>query len=144
MSPEDAVGFLTENRCGHLGINGANGYPYVVPVNYVYSQGCILIHGALTGQKVDDIKQDPRVCFEVSSDDGIVGEGRACNYSTHYRSVIAFGRARLAEGEDKLTGLRELAGGLTGLDTSSVTSASAERVALIVVAIEHLTGKRDQ
>ena len=98
---------LKEARVGRLGTS-RNAMPYVVPVSYVYENGKIIIHGAKQGKKMDDIKVNPQVCFEVDISEIIVSDN-PCNYSYRYRSVIANGTAKILDNPiEKLEGLRLL------------------------------------
>ena len=58
---------LRNSRRGVLAVNGDEGYPFAVPVNYYYddAQGKIFIHGGKAGHKVDALKRDDKVCFTV-------------------------------------------------------------------------------
>lgn len=98
---------LLENQVGRLGTS-RDGIPYVVPMNYAYRDGRILLHSHRDGKKVQDIRLNPRVCFEVDSGEMITGDS-PCSYSWRYRSVIATGTARLVEEpEQRLTALRAI------------------------------------
>ncbi len=94
MSAEEIADFLSEKVCGVICLNGEDGFPYGVPVNYVMMDGSIYIHGSKRGDKVDAIARDPRCCFTVVEDGGfeITGEN-ACNTTTVFRSVIVRGNA---------------------------------------------------
>ncbi|MGC9194555.1 MAG: pyridoxamine 5'-phosphate oxidase family protein [Syntrophobacteraceae bacterium] len=89
---------LTEGLWGTLSLNGKDGYPYGVPLNYVYAAGSILIHCALEGDKIERIRRDNRVSFCV------VGKANPLpdKFSTDYASAIVFGRAHLVADEEKL------------------------------------------
>ncbi len=85
---------LRECDVGSLATVCSDGSPYVVTVNYVYHEGRIYFHCALTGKKLDNIAHDERVCFEVHVMERIVRAPRAIDFGTRYRSVIVHGRAR--------------------------------------------------
>ena len=98
---------LHEAKVGRLGTS-RDDTPYVVPVSYVYDNGRFIIHGAKQGKKMEDISVNPRVCFEVDTNE-IIPSDDPCNYSYGYRSVIANGMAKiLGDPNDKLEGLRLL------------------------------------
>ena len=58
---------LISNRRGILAMNGDNGYPYAIPINYFYDNETqkIYFHGAKAGHKVDALKASDKVCFTV-------------------------------------------------------------------------------
>ncbi len=64
---------LTSNRRGILAMNGDNGYPYAIPINYFYDNETqkIYFHGAKAGHKVDALKVSDKVCFTVYGDEHI-------------------------------------------------------------------------
>ena len=67
MDIDAAKELLQCSRRGVLAVNGDDGYPYAVPVNYFYDSdaGKIYFHGARTGHKVDALKASDKVCFTV-------------------------------------------------------------------------------
>jgi len=77
--------------------------PYVVPVCFGYEKGALYVHGALAGRKIDVLKKNNRVCFEMDEDVEIRGAEKACKFSLKYRSVIGTGKARFLEKDDEKT-----------------------------------------
>lgn len=84
---------LARNTNGILGLNGDDGFPYTVPLSYVYYNGKIYFHCARAGYKLDCLRRDPKVSFTIVDQDVIVSE----KYTSYFRSVIAFGRAAVIE-----------------------------------------------
>ena len=97
LSREACEQILKENTSGVLAVSGNDGYPYAVPLSYVYEDGVIYFHGAPAGHKIDAIAADGKVSFCVVSQDEIHPE----KYTTYYRSVIAFGKAQVFTDEDE-------------------------------------------
>lgn len=64
---------------------------YIVPVNYAYSDGCIYIHSAGKGRKIEVLKDNPNVSFEITHTAEIIRGEKACNWTTRYRSVMGKG-----------------------------------------------------
>ncbi|MDA8126716.1 MAG: pyridoxamine 5'-phosphate oxidase family protein [Deltaproteobacteria bacterium] len=95
---------------GRLGTIGRDGYPMVKPLNFVYREKRIYFHSALSGEKIESILQDGRVCFEVDRPLLYVkSRGIPCNADYLYQSVIIRGRACVvAAGQEKITALRAL------------------------------------
>ena len=72
--------------------------PYVVPMNFAYMNNCLYLHSAKEGKKIDIIRQNPNVCFEVEEDTELVKGGAvACRWGMKFKSVIGFGTASLIE-----------------------------------------------
>jgi nitroimidazol reductase NimA-like FMN-containing flavoprotein (pyridoxamine 5'-phosphate oxidase superfamily) len=137
---------------GRMATVGRDGYPYITPVNFVYDQGCIYFHCALTGEKLDNIARDPRVCFEVDIplayiDLGLNPSGGACKLHQFYHCVIIRGEARvLPDGPEKAAALNALvARHEPGRTFPPVTADMAACKACAVVAIkpQRMTGKSD-
>ena len=89
---------LSSTNIGRLATNGGDGYPYITPVNFVSLEGNIYFHCAPKGEKLDNIEQDPRVCFEVDVplaylDVGIDPKSPICHLHQFYHCVIIRGTA---------------------------------------------------
>jgi hypothetical protein len=101
---------LEETMVGRVATNGGDGYPMIKPLNFVYTEGRIYFHSALEGEKMDDLRRDSRVCFEIDIPLRYVEAGEnPCSASFRYRSVIARGRATLVDNDaERLSALRLL------------------------------------
>ena len=143
MPDGEARDVLEKGTSGVLGVIGDGGYPYTVPLSYVYDgEGTIYFHCARSGHKVDAIERDPRVSFCVVDTDDVVQS----EYTTYYRSVVAFGHARIIEDPDeKMAALRVLGekynpGQEAALDAE--VAKGFDRLHMVAIDIEHLTGKQ--
>lgn len=143
ISDEEAKSLLAEGHRAVLAVNGDDGYPFALPVNYLYDEaaGRIYFHGAKSGHKVDALKRSDKVCFTVWGNEHHV-EGE---WAPYVQSTIAFGRCRLVD-DPELTRarVRELA--LKYYPTvEEVDDTIAKEIAgvqLYEIEIEHLTGKQ--
>jgi len=80
--------------------------PYVVPMNFGYRDGVIYCHTGPGGKKMDILRRNPLVCFEVDTDHAFIRGEQACQWSMKFRSVVGYGRAELAETDaEKRAGL---------------------------------------
>lgn len=140
LSREAAIEILERNTAGVLAVFGDEDYPYAVPLSYVYADSKIYFHCAKVGHKIDGILKSDKVSFCVIDQDLVVPE----EYTTYYRSVIVFGRAKILEGEAKRVPLEKL-GDKYHPDHMEQTRRTVERsfqnVCLVELTIEHLTGK---
>ena len=120
---------------------GDGGYPYTVPLSYVYADGAIIFHSAVQGHKVDAIKRDSRCSFCVIEQDEI----RPAEFTTYFRSVIVFGRIHILEDADeKVQALRLLGRRYSPDDEPGLQheiDKSMHHVLLLRLDIEHLSGK---
>ena len=140
LTAEETAEILKRNTSGVLSLNGDDGYPYGVPLSYVYLDSKLYFHCAGAGHKLDSILKDDKVSFCVIDQDQVVGE----EYTTYFRSVIAFGRARVLEGAEKLRPLVELCekyypGHLE--QTRQKAEHALKNVSIVEVTIEYMTGK---
>lgn len=139
-------GLLAQCAVGRLGTVGADGYPMVKPLNFVYHEGRIYFHSAREGEKIEDIGRDERVCFEVDLPLAFVrGEGSPCKADYRYQSVICTGRARLVEdSQEKLGALKALMekyqpeGGYGDFPGEKVALTAVIRIDILT-----MTGKQD-
>ncbi len=139
-------GLLNACQVGRLGTVGADGYPMVKPLNFVYHGGCIFFHTAKEGEKIEDIRRDNRVCFELDMPIAYVrGRENPCRAEYLYRSVIIKGRARIIEDRDeKIFGLKCLMekyqpGGGYG----EFLEEKLQITGLVRIDIEEISGKED-
>ena len=98
LSNREAVRILEEGKTGILAVISENGYPYTVPLNYVYYDGKIYFHSAKSGHKIDAIRDCEKVSFCVISKDDVIKE----KLTTAYESAIVFGRARILTQEQEI------------------------------------------
>lgn len=120
----------------------ADNQPYIVPVNFGYDGKAIYFHSALEGQKIDMLKSNNRVCFQMDVDYELRTNDIACTWSTKYRSVIGFGKAAIVQDIEKKKKaldiiMRHYAEGIFPYMDSEVN-----KMAIIRIDIEQLTGKK--
>ena len=141
VSREECVKILTEEKRAVLAVNGDNGYPYAVPVNFYYDSETdkIYFHCAKAGHKLDAMLADDKVCFTVYNT-GYQKE----DWSYHVTSVIVFGRAKVmtdeAEMREKIKkfGMKYYP---TEQEVDEEIRKDFARVNFVEITIEHMTGK---
>lgn len=134
---------LLAAQVGVLALNGTDGAPYALPVNFLYQDGSIYIHSCLSGHKLDCLAADPRACFTAWVEDGLRLGEQACDCAMHYRSVVARGTVRLLS--DELRKSLILAALTSRYSDRLYAPPKPGRVAatnVLELQIEHLTGKR--
>ena len=143
LSPEECIQVLKTEKRGVLSVIGDNGYPYGMPMNHWYSEddGKLYFHSAKNGHKIDAVKKYEKASFCVIDRDQIVPE----KFTTHYRSVIAFGKVRLIEDvEDMRSIATALAMKYSGDFAEQIPdefNAYVNNLAIIEMTIEHMTAK---
>lgn len=143
LSAEECVEVLNRGTAGVLAVLGDEGYPYAVPLSYVYQGNKIFFHSAAAGHKLDAIAANEKVSFCVIDKDEVVPD----EYTTYFRSVIVFGKARiLKEDEEKQNALALLAKRYAPHHEQShrqqVISKEFSAVCMIELAIAHMSGKQ--
>ena len=101
LSEQQVQELLNSEQVGRLATTGSDGYPYIIPVHYTYMGGCIYIHGLGAGEKIDNIRANSKVCFEVDRMQGLLHGDEPCDTNTLYESVIIRGDASLVEAVEK-------------------------------------------
>lgn len=97
LPKERNAAILYAGTSGVLALDGDDGYPYAVPISYVYDGKKIYFHCAKTGHKLDAIRRNAKASFCVVDQDQIVPE----EYTTYFRSVVVFGQIRILENENE-------------------------------------------
>ena len=142
ISPEESTAILMRGTSGVLAVQGDNGYPYAVPISYAYYGTHIYFHCAKAGHKLDAVKRDNKVSFCVIDKDEVIPE----EYTSYFRSVIAFGTIRIIENEqEKREAIEKLALKYALTDTADHRNTSIDKewesLCMLEMTIEHLTGK---
>ena len=141
LPQETAVEILNRNTSGTLALSGDDDYPYAVPISYVYVEGKLYFHSAKAGHKIDAIKKHEKVSFCVIDQDQVVPE----KYTTYYRSVIAFGKARLVEDMDEMRRIATVLAMKYSADfkdgISKEIDSSIRNMAIVEMTIDHMTAK---
>ena len=141
-SKEETEAIYSKCSTGVLAVNGEGGYPYAVPVNFVYHGGKIYFHCAPEGHKLDALKANPKVCFTAVAADDIL----EATYSTRYESAIAFGTAAIVtddmERREAFLALTKKYAPSRPAKEIADKIGHCEKALIIGVTIEHMTGKR--
>jgi len=126
----------------HLGLVDGD-RPYVVPMNFAYHEGAIYLHCASQGRKLDIIRKNSNVCFEMELTPGTIIENgdQPCDWGTKFRSVIGNGKAVLLESpEEKIAALNIFMGRFSDVKFT-FPEHEVLAVAVIRIDIEEMTGK---
>ncbi|MCL1808723.1 MAG: pyridoxamine 5'-phosphate oxidase family protein [Clostridiales bacterium] len=146
---DEIVRLLEDNKICHLAMC-AGEQPYVVPMLYAYEGGSMYFHCAEVGQKLDMIRANPNVCFEVQAsqtEEVIENSGKPCYWGISYESVIGFGKAEiLGDRETKIKVYNLIVGKMKppGYVHSEemYTEKKIKGTFIIKVKIDSMTGKK--
>ncbi len=145
IGQEAARRLLQCARRGVLAVNGDDGYPYAVPVNYLYDAeaGEIYFHGARVGHKADAVRANDKVCFTVYGNETVKEEA----WAPFVQSVVVFGRCRLLkDGPEAMALLKRFAMKYYPDEqlADREIARSGKAAQIFVIEIEHLSGKEVQ
>lgn len=117
--------------------------PYIVPVNYGYRNGSLFIHSAPEGKKIELLKKQNQVCFEVEDAAEILKGERACSWTTRYRSVIGYGILEiLSDALSKQQGLEVIMAQHGAPDQIEFDPGNMDRMVILKLTITSMTGKK--
>ena len=139
---QDCVEILKNEKRGVLSVIGDEGYPYTVPMDFLYEEeeNTVYFHCAKEGHKIDSIHNCDKVCF-TTWNTGFQKDG---DWAWNVTSVVVFGHAELVE-DDKLTYDKTRKIGLKYYQTTEEVDEEMERdisrVQLVALHIDHMTGK---
>ena len=141
LSEADTIAMLQSCSSGVLAVQGDDDYPYAVPLSFAYEEGRLFFHSAKAGHKIDAIERDAKVSFCVIDADDVVQS----TFTTHFRSAIVFGRARVLTDDDEKRHALECLARKYSPDYLEAAGPEIERewkrVCAIELTIEHMTGK---
>lgn len=145
ISLTSAKALLSKERRGVLAVNGDDGYPYGMPINYIYSEedGRIYFHGSRAGHKVDSIKKSDKVCFTVYGNETIKDEP----WAPYVQSAVVFGRCTLVTDQDRAIELCRKFANKYYPDPALVEeelAISGRAVQMFEIEVEYISGKEVQ
>ena len=146
ISLQAAQQLLREARRGVLAVNGDDGYPYAIPINYLYDEETqvIIFHGSKVGHKVDALKRSDKVCFTVYGNETVETDEA---WAPFLESAVVFGRCHLVadRGEsDALCKKFAMKYYPTEKMVDDEVATSGKAVRMFRIEIEHISGKRVQ
>jgi len=137
---EEIEKILMQSHVCHLAMVDED-KPYLVPMNFGYSDGCLFFHCAKQGRKIDLIKKNPNICFEVDELIRFKKAQIACDWGVEFKSVIGSGKAQfLEDSKEKKNALNIIMSHYS--DRSfEYPDEMLEKTLVIKVVIDEMTGK---
>jgi hypothetical protein len=111
LTQEQIEALFKRAEVGRIATLNKDGYPYVLPMHFVYDNTKIYLHGLPKGQKIDNIKANPKVCFEIDEMISLISEGIEDPYdvNTEFNSIILYGTASIVDDfDEKRVGLSKI------------------------------------
>lgn len=121
-------------------------YPYVVPVNFAYRDTPqaveVYFHGANEGKKIDLIKKEGKVAFNMHCDTRVVIGKTICGSTREYESVSGAGKVEiLTDDKEKELGLRLIVAHLGDNRQDEFDASRFARIAVCRLTVQHVCGK---
>lgn len=145
LNIEEAKNLLKKERRGVLSLNGDDGYPYGIPINYLYveEENIIIFHGSKQGHKVDSLTKSNKACFTVYGNVVFKEE----KWAPYVQSVICFGRCKLITDQNDIIRLAKIFASKYYPNDELIDKEiekSIKALQMYVIEIEHLSGKQIQ
>lgn len=119
------------------------GKPYIVPMNFGYRDRCLYLHAAHEGLKMDIIKKNPNVCFEMDVDTVLVPGEIGCKWTMHYKSIVGSGVAEIiTDTKEKSDALDIIMDQYCGGQKFDFLPKVLDMMSIIKVPVDELTGKK--
>lgn len=138
MDDISTIEVLNTSEVGVLSTMGENGYPYGIALNYIFHDDKIYFHCAKEGHKLDNINYHDKVSFTVYKDVNVIGEA----LTTHYKSVVVFGKAKIIESNQEI--LLLLINKYANIDNDLARKMIEKEInvtGLVEIEIQHISGK---
>ena len=145
MTKDNIYNCLRQCSVVRIGINDKE-YPYIVPMNFGYENASgkdvLYMHCALEGKKLDLMKINPKVGFEMDIDYGITHQDNPSECSTNYASIIGTGVLEEVESySEKITALSVLMKSLTDKEVQVFDKRIVDKTTILKLNIKNMTGK---
>ena len=133
---------LTGSDICRIAINGEV-YPYIVPMNFGYSDNALYFHSAAAGEKMDLIRKNNKVCFEIEYAGDVIRNEDPCKWATRYLSVIGCGEIEIiTDTNDKKRGLDIIMNHYGKTTGNEYNNSQVNNLLILKLTINDLTAKR--
>jgi len=138
--------FLKNNRVVRLAFN-TDSAPYIVPMNYgfEYNDGelVLFLHCATQGRKIELIKKDPYIGFEIDATINTVTADVACRFSIKYESVIGTGHICITDDAEKVNCLNKIMLQFSGKEKWEYDEKFLKRTSTLKLIVDDFTMKKN-
>lgn len=117
--------------------------PYIVPMNFAYHDQCLYLHSAREGRKIEILKKNKQICFEIEQQTELVKSDDPCKWSMRYLSIIGFGRAFLIDDIlAKKASLDIIMQKYSSQQSFEYPDNALNKILIIKIEIDEMTGKK--
>ena len=121
-------------------------YPYIVPMNYGVHKSeesfTLYVHCAKVGTKIDLIKKNPNVSFEINGGHELVLDPVSCDCTMKYESICGSGVVRFAKDFEKLDGLTHIMNHYNPGGIHDFHEKWVNAVEVLIIEVKKITGKK--
>jgi len=133
---------LKEALVCHLGMFDGK-TPYIVPMNFGYRDNTLYFHSALVGRKIDILKKNPNVCFEIDIPGKTINSEKACNWSMTFQSIMGEGKIQFIDEEtDKINALNIIMAHYSDKKEWDFNKKMMEKTLVFIVNISSISIKK--
>jgi len=120
-----------------------NDIPYIVPLNFGYKNNVFYFHCAKEGKKIDIIKKNNNVAFEIDIDDELIKNEIACKFTMDYRSIIGSGIATIIKNnQEKIEGLNIIMKHYSGMKEFKYSEKAIDMIFVVKIEVLEMVGKQ--
>ena len=119
-----------------------NDHPYIVPLCFGYKDNTLYFHSAGEGKKLDILRKNNNVCFEIDVDYDVIRVDKACKWGLRYQSVIGFGKAVFVNDVESKRRAFDIIMQNYSDGSFEYSSEAIKNAVIIKVEIEGMTGKK--
>ena len=141
LDREEMESIINKADVCRLGLSVDNN-PYIVPLNFGYRDNCFYFHTPKVGKKIDMIKINNRVCFELDIDHEMVRAENPCDWTMKFRSVIGYGRASLLDDSEERRRALDIIVEHNSGKANEYNEKLVDHLSIIKVQVESMTGKK--
>jgi nitroimidazol reductase NimA-like FMN-containing flavoprotein (pyridoxamine 5'-phosphate oxidase superfamily) len=116
--------------------------PYIVPLNYGYKHNYIYFHSASGGRKIDLLKVNNKVCFEITYFQEIIKKELSCEWATKYRSIIGYGTIEMVNDIDEIKSGLDIIMAHYGSTGNTYEEKNLQRIILLKLNIQSISAKQ--
>jgi nitroimidazol reductase NimA-like FMN-containing flavoprotein (pyridoxamine 5'-phosphate oxidase superfamily) len=119
-----------------------NDIPYIIPMNFGYKDNCLFFHSAKEGKKLDIIRKNSNICFEIDIETKLIKNKKPCSWGMEYKSIIGFGYAYIiSDFSAKKEALNTIVNNYT-TGSFEFNEKAVNNVEIIKVEIQEISGKK--
>lgn len=122
-----------------------NQQPYIVPVNFGYHENTFYVHCANMGKKLDMIKTNPNVAFELEGSVELIKGDVPCKFTMAYESVVGSGTASIVDDtQKKIVGLNHIMKQYSDEVTLKYNKNLVDQIVIVKIEVNEMTGKKSK